>query len=91
MSGRSNIEDNIYVTKIGINFPPHLRHTPFYDVAKVLIVDVVILSSHGSLSALLELVLTMSVSKDHKSEARTSIYTERILAPGSIYRSQELP
>ena len=40
----------------------HFRYAPFNNVAKILVVDVVVLSSNRPLSTLLELVLTISVT-----------------------------
>ena len=49
------------VPQAGIDDPSHFCHTPLDDIAKVLVVDIVVLSADRTLCALFELVLAVSV------------------------------
>jgi len=48
------------VSQAGIDDPSHFRHTPLDDIAKVLVVDIVVLSTDRTLCALFEFVLAVS-------------------------------
>lgn len=54
------------VTQCRVDDLPHLGHTPFYDVAKVLVVDVVVLFSNRPLCAFFEFVLSIAARRDGK-------------------------
>ena len=53
---------NTDVAKRRIDDVSHFRYAPFNDVAEILIVDVVVLSSNRPLCTFLELVLTIAVT-----------------------------
>lgn len=51
------------VTQRRVNDAPHLRHTPLDNIAKVLVVDIVVLLPNRSLGTLSKLILAVAVSK----------------------------
>lgn len=53
---------NTYVSQFVVDFVPHFRDSPLYNVAEVLIIDIVVLLSDRALGAFFELVLTVSGS-----------------------------
>ena len=55
-------EMQTHVTELGVDDTTHLCNTPLDDIAKVLIIDIEVLSSLCSGSALLELVLPVAVA-----------------------------
>ena len=65
---RSNLQTRVEVsvtnvTQRRVNDAPHLRHTPLDNIAKVLVVDIVVLLPNRSLSTLPKLILAVAVSK----------------------------
>jgi hypothetical protein len=65
MDGNISTKEEIYragthVTQCGINDMPHLGNSPLDNVAKMFVVNVIVLLSNTPLSAFLQLVLTIS-------------------------------
>jgi hypothetical protein len=54
------IVPSTYISQRGVDDTSHFGDTPFDDVAKVLVVDVVVLLPNRPLSAFLEFILTIS-------------------------------
>jgi hypothetical protein len=59
-----------HIAQCRVDDVPHLRNSPFHDVAEMFIVDVVVLLSNRPLSTFLEFVLTVT--------ARLPIRTNRL-------------
>jgi len=53
-----------HVPQTGIDYPSHFRHTPLDDIAKVLVVNVIVLPTDRALCALFEFVLAVSVHSE---------------------------
>lgn len=49
-----------YISERRVDPPTHLCNPPFHDIAKLLVVDVVVLAADRSLGTLLQLILTMT-------------------------------
>ena len=52
--------DRTHVPQPRVNYPVHLCYPPFHDVAKMLVVDIEVLSPNRTLCTLFELVLPVS-------------------------------
>ena len=50
-----------HVSQTSVDYPSHLGDPPLDDIAKVLVVDEIVLATDRTLRALFELVLAMSV------------------------------
>lgn len=49
-----------YIPKGGVNFMSHFRYPPLYNIAEMLVVEVVVLSSDSALRTLFELILSVA-------------------------------